>query len=70
MKYENPIMNISMFKAEQIKAGEQGGIDTGTGGDPLYSSNINAAITYANNTTLASVGANANKALVIIQFNN
>ncbi len=68
MKYEKPIMNISMFKAEQIKA-EQGGVGTVTGGDPLYSSNINAAIDYANNNTLANVvGANANKALVVIRF--
>lgn len=70
-KYEKPIMDISIFKTEKIRTTGNGtNVEWAYGDITTLSTNLGNAITHANNTTLANVGANANKALVIIQFNN
>lgn len=65
MKYEKPIMNISIFKAENISTtGLEG---TGTAAGSLPPSNFDNALTTANNSILSN--NTAQKALVIIKFN-
>lgn len=61
MKYEKPIINISMFKAESIAVTGDGAIN----GSVVAQTNLDQAIAVARTRN-----ANVNKALVVIKFND
>lgn len=63
MKYEKPIMNISMFEAEYIR--QEGGVPI-TSVTPLPTTNLGNAVIDA--TEMIAQNNQINKALTIIQF--
>lgn len=62
MKYEKPIMHISLFDIESIRAEQN--VLAGPSSQFTRNSNVNMAITRA-----AERNANINYALTVIQFN-
>lgn len=66
MKYEKPIMTISVFGSEYIRQSGQDQFPLQSL-DPVATTNIGNAIIDANNSIMSST--QAQKALVIISFN-